>query len=784
MRKILKIDAVNRIKAEKANEFDNSIFSEVYQRTSEMVMQIIASNEKYESWEEHSLEKFINENQISNVISFLGERGMGKSSVMLSFAYYLKTYYQNDDLVKNKYRVTIKDNQGFCVLSKIDAAMIGAGENLLDIVLAKMWDDYTVRMDYQGVCKYLRENIRNEFSDVKSLYSEYQNFSKNATKLEKNSDLSELHTLSRSLNLRKKFAELVACYLESFKEISKDNYLVICIDDLDIVKDGTYDILEQIRMFLTIPKVIIMVTADIERLTLDISSIFSEKLISSHNKKEEYIDMVHTYSGDYLSKILPINMRIYMPSFNVSYPEVSIYQKELYSLIYINGNQKQKVIDARRIVEDIIAKYTGSLLSPSRIMYSNENKSLRNVVNDIDELKIIILAPNKEELLYQWMRKQISIAYNNDANISVYLKNTIRKLLKTNEADYNYYIVHELSKNYDKIKSLEICGYGYVLRKIEEVMNSEWDSVWMLLWLYSELVSKMILDKRYEDIEQKIICNDIFTSAMKKENNSTGWGYCRNIAPIVNLDLVKAESVDDILNNEENAKQIVDSFKLLLFYDFDNIIENLKEHSKESNTVADEQQELSINEKTKEETLKQEPIHVRFDRIESECSMDNFLRNIVDYDKKWKAYWNKIYSIISKNKTDEGRGKNEAQEKIKKLIKLNKFLKWKSRYHIESIIGLLPVQSAGIMLTIVTELYYFTETNPLVNKENYEECKNIIIRNLKKAEEEYDLDNLKRSDLKYSQSLEAVLDIVDIKEISAEKFKILNPTNGAEDTTM
>ena len=94
MRKILKIDAVNRIKAEKANEFDDSIFSEVYQRTSEMVMQIIASNEKYESWEEHSLEKFINENQISNVISFLGERGMGKSSVMLSFAYYLKTFYQ------------------------------------------------------------------------------------------------------------------------------------------------------------------------------------------------------------------------------------------------------------------------------------------------------------------------------------------------------------------------------------------------------------------------------------------------------------------------------------------------------------------------------------------------------------------------------------------------------------------------------------------------------------------------------------------------------------------
>lgn len=37
-------------------------------------------------------EKFCIENIASNVMSFVGERGMGKSSAMLSFAYILRKY--------------------------------------------------------------------------------------------------------------------------------------------------------------------------------------------------------------------------------------------------------------------------------------------------------------------------------------------------------------------------------------------------------------------------------------------------------------------------------------------------------------------------------------------------------------------------------------------------------------------------------------------------------------------------------------------------------------------
>lgn len=70
MKKILNINAANNIKSERINEFDNSIFSETYQRAAEMVVQIIESNEEYRKWDKYGVERFTNENQISNVISF------------------------------------------------------------------------------------------------------------------------------------------------------------------------------------------------------------------------------------------------------------------------------------------------------------------------------------------------------------------------------------------------------------------------------------------------------------------------------------------------------------------------------------------------------------------------------------------------------------------------------------------------------------------------------------------------------------------------------------------
>lgn len=789
MKKILNINAANNIKSERINEFDNSIYSETYQRAAEMVVQIIESNEEYRKWDKYGVERFTNENQISNVISFLGERGMGKSSVMLSFAYYLKTFYLNQYVENGKYKVMTNDTQGFYVLSKIDAAMIGTGENLLDIILAKMWDDYAVKTNGLQGDKRLGNAIRTKFSEVKSLYSDYQNFSKNNTKLEKNSDLSELHALSKSLNLRKKFAELVESYLENLNEVSKDNYLVICIDDLDIVKDGTYDILEQIRIFLSIPRVIIMITADIDRLMLDISSAFSEKLLYSHRIEDRHVELVNLYARDYLAKILPVNMRIYMPFFNATYSEVSLYQEKLFSLIYKDSNKVKNLVDEKRLIRDVIVKYTGIILYPENIAYTDEYKSLRNVVNGIDELKNIVEGENKENLIFQWMRKQVVIV-NSEMNVSSSFKKFINGLLKTNESNYNYYILNYLLEylNAEYIKEViddGDYGYGNILLHLGKVIHEK-ESIWMLFWLYSALIAKMAYDKRYKDIEQKIINNDIFLTAMRSNYSNTGWGCITNISPLMHLKLINEGTVEDIINEKTNAKQIVDSFNMLLFCDFDYIIELIKEKKCNSNskTFVNDGHELSLSGIEKPNEVKQEILEITFDSISSKISMDNLIRNMIEYDKKWDAFWSVIVEIIKDNKNILTNKKIRVGNEINKLINLKEFSTWKHKYNVKKITDLLPIQSVGIMLEIEKALNDYIRINSTISKDSYDYCKTIIIYTLKRAEDEYDLDNLTCKNLKYSEKIKKLLEIVDVMKISDEKFENLPQGSKLIDPTM
>ena len=81
--KNLSIECVNRVKLEKVEEFEDSIFSDVYKAAHMQIERIINTSGTQEM--DNDAERFCNGNEKSNVISFVGERGMGKSSAMLSY---------------------------------------------------------------------------------------------------------------------------------------------------------------------------------------------------------------------------------------------------------------------------------------------------------------------------------------------------------------------------------------------------------------------------------------------------------------------------------------------------------------------------------------------------------------------------------------------------------------------------------------------------------------------------------------------------------------------------
>ena len=75
-----------------------------------------------------------------------------------------------------------------------------------------------------------------------------------------NDSIEQLSKLASGSNLHDSMEELVDCYLNYFKSENDDNsqVLVIAIDDLDVQTSHTYQMVEQIRKYLIIDKVLIL----------------------------------------------------------------------------------------------------------------------------------------------------------------------------------------------------------------------------------------------------------------------------------------------------------------------------------------------------------------------------------------------------------------------------------------------------------------------------------------------------------------------------------------------
>ena len=86
MAKTYKLQTSNAIVYEDLNRVEDSIFENVYKSADRTLVKIIEDNDKNIKNNESIAEN----EQIGNVISFLGGRGRGKTSTMLSFVKKLK----------------------------------------------------------------------------------------------------------------------------------------------------------------------------------------------------------------------------------------------------------------------------------------------------------------------------------------------------------------------------------------------------------------------------------------------------------------------------------------------------------------------------------------------------------------------------------------------------------------------------------------------------------------------------------------------------------------------
>lgn len=286
---------------EQVEEFDSSIFAGVYDALYKVINAITLEENK----------------KRGDIITVLGERGSGKSSLMVSFT---KSLGERS----NRY-ISRKDVQ-FSVMKNLDASMLDSSEDIFDILLSRMLknveryiEDGKFSISQNRRLQYDILQQIDEIYKIHQLIKKEENRVGSADQLVGYSSLSTLRNAPDSLELTYKFEKLVKNYLEALlenREGNKEqkNYLVVPIDDLDMNSEKGFESLEQLYRYVTVKNVIVVIAVKYRHI-MSLAEKNGYKIYPKIDREldDSKVKYVKDYAKEYLAKLLPIQGRVHMP---------------------------------------------------------------------------------------------------------------------------------------------------------------------------------------------------------------------------------------------------------------------------------------------------------------------------------------------------------------------------------------------------------------------------------------------------------------------------------------
>ena len=270
-----------------------SLFSEQYKNAFDSLSSYLKVSE---TWKNEGNEPF------NNIFAFIGERGAGKTSCMLSVANEL-TEKSEDSFMSNYQEV---NNCSFHKLSLIDPSFFDDKHGIVAEILASLYHEYKITEKPNNSLE--RTEILGKFTDLQKDFNCLL-----ASDAEKPyDDLDQLVSLSAAVNLRSNFGELVTMFMNYIGK--PEGKLIIMIDDIDLHTNQATVMVEQIRKYLVQPNVIILLAIKLDQLAMlkrQQYIIEYKELLEKGKISEDVIDeMVERY----LTKLIPFDQRIFMPT--------------------------------------------------------------------------------------------------------------------------------------------------------------------------------------------------------------------------------------------------------------------------------------------------------------------------------------------------------------------------------------------------------------------------------------------------------------------------------------
>ena len=297
----------------------DSVMYQTYCQTLQALFGIVKQTKKFydtcerEAVSEEQLDEYLFPFS-SNIIAFSGSRGIGKTRTMLSFSGFLQKGKQErsralDQMDRGSMKMLA--SKDFTVLPPISPSVLEEKQNILYVILTRLYRFADERLREEESRKnrnfsQRREKLSKAFQDC---YSGINGLKIQNQK--KYGDLMELQDLRDGLILRRHFFKLITTILNPSKR--EDAFLVLQLDDADSQVENGYEVLEDVRKYLQIPNLVILMSTDIEMLqNVILQDYFCQ--FSDRKNDETFKKELMKSCRKYIDKLIPPSYMIHLPT--------------------------------------------------------------------------------------------------------------------------------------------------------------------------------------------------------------------------------------------------------------------------------------------------------------------------------------------------------------------------------------------------------------------------------------------------------------------------------------
>lgn len=388
------------------------------------------------------------DNTPNNIFAFIGDRGSGKTSCMMSLAKLLEKGLKKE--LKAAYPAVA--SRTYRRLERIDPSFFDESHNAVELFLASLYNNFCNAAQNSLTTSDTAKSAKER--EVLELFSQAQKMMSEMTKTvnDQFDALDNLQNLSAGVQLWSIIRDLTSAYVSYLGDMN--GVLILPIDDIDLNSRMAAAMMEQIRKFLIQPNIIILFAVKIDQLesskrlslTGEYAQMLQLGLLQNHNV------VINKMTEAYLTKLLPHHQRIYMP-------DGSVYFNQPITIVRTDKTEEE-YSSVRQMIPELIFQKTRYLF------YNTSDKTSYIVPDNLRELRFLV------GLLYSmedyWKKKEDkeehreSNRYNKllfrkylyenwvSNNLSTDMQISVKEILNTHDsAQINAMVLACINKHFD-----------------------------------------------------------------------------------------------------------------------------------------------------------------------------------------------------------------------------------------------------------------------------------------------------------------------------------------------